>query len=146
MDTQFLGIVIGGFVPAVLFAASGIFNKLGAQSSIGLSAFIFFAGLGGVLSSLPFLFLQGGSVVSLKTSIFPLLMGVTWGLGIGCVTLGMQRFHAPLSRLVPLYNMNTLLVVLVSLFFFAEWKDVQVLKLLIGAIFVVIGGTLVSIA
>lgn len=51
-----------------------------------------------------------------------------------------------MSKLVPFFNMNTLVSVALILWIFAEWQSVNVLKFLIGVIFVVLGGTLVALA
>jgi transporter family protein len=54
------------------------------------------------------------------------------------------KFETPIAKLTPLYNMNTLIVVLLALWIFAEWKEVKVLQLLIGAVLIVMGGVLVA--
>ena len=48
--------------------------------------------------------------------------------------------NSTLSKLAPLYNMNTLVVVLLALVVYAEWRDVHLAKLLAGAALVVLGG------
>jgi len=71
-------------------------------------------------------------------------MGIAWGAGVLLVALAINNYKAPLSVLAPLYNMNTLVTVLGALFIFSEWKDVNVIKLIIGSILIVGGGVLVS--
>ena len=47
-------------------------------------------------------------------------------------------------QLAPLYNMNTMVAVLIGLWAFSEWKELDMLRLLSGVVLIVIGGTLVS--
>jgi hypothetical protein len=60
------------------------------------------------------------------------------------VAFTLTRYSTPISKLVPLYNMNTLVAVCIGLVAFAEWKDVQVPQLIAGSVLVVLGGTLVA--
>jgi uncharacterized membrane protein len=60
------------------------------------------------------------------------------------VELAIARYGTPLAKLAPLYNMNTLVVVILALLFFAEARDVAVPKLITGAVMIVIGGMLVA--
>ena len=43
-----------------------------------------------------------------------------------------------------LYNMNTLVTVIGALLIFSEWKDVPLLRSLLGSVLIVTGGVLVS--
>lgn len=58
--------------------------------------------------------------------------------------MALIRYDAAVSQLAPLYNMNTLVAVLLGLLVFAEFRDVQVLRLAAGALLIVLGGWLVS--
>lgn len=60
------------------------------------------------------------------------------------VAIAYSRFKMPVSKLVPLFNTNTLVAVVLGLLIFNEWKTINSPKLIIGAILVVIGGTLVT--
>lgn len=145
MTPQILGLIIGGLIPSLLFSMNGILNKLSVQTGMGVASFMLFTGIGVALASIPFFFLLPSSLSS-KGVALSLLTGASWGAGIGFVAYAILKYKTPLSQLVPLYNMNTLVVVLLSLLIFAEWKEVAMLKLIIGAILVVVGGTLVASA
>ncbi|MCB9143176.1 MAG: hypothetical protein H6646_12980, partial [Anaerolineales bacterium] len=54
------------------------------------------------------------------------------------------RFDGQISQLVPLYNMNTLVAVLIGLVVLAEWRTVDPRKLAIAAILIVLGGILAA--
>lgn len=72
------------------------------------------------------------------------MVGFLGGIGSVLVSIGIVKYSAPLGKLVPLFNMNTLVTVLLALWLFAEWKEVQVPRLLIGSILIVVGGILVA--
>jgi len=146
MSTSFLGIIVGGLVPLFCFGASGVLNKLAAQANVGVASLLFFTGIGAAAASLPFLLQERMVSFGLKGTLYSFLMGFLWGLGVGFVTFAIQRFQTPYSRLVPIFNMNTLIVVLVTLWLFAEWKEVKTVQLFLGTLFIVIGGTLVALA
>ena len=76
----------------------------------------------------------------------PVIVGaaLTEGLGMIAVVLGLDRYGAPLSKLAPLYNLNTLVVVLLALVFYAESRDVNTMKLLGGASLIMAGAAVVA--
>lgn len=48
------------------------------------------------------------------------------------------------SKLVPLFNMNTLVAVCLGLLVFSEWKNVHVLQLAVASVLIIIGGILAT--
>ena len=81
---------------------------------------------------------------SLKSGLYAALFGVTWGVATGLVAYGLLNFEISISQLAPLYNMNTLVAVLLALIIFSEWKDVNAIKLLCGSALIVGGAVLVA--
>jgi transporter family protein len=71
-------------------------------------------------------------------------MGLSWGSGSVLVAIAINNYKTPLSVLAPLYNMNTLVAVVGALFIFSEWRDVNVVRLIIGSLLIIGGGVLVS--
>ncbi|HRH93775.1 MAG TPA: hypothetical protein PKV72_04575 [Candidatus Peribacteria bacterium] len=143
---EFMGMALGGVLAAVFFGLSGVLSKAAAQAGVGLGPYIILAGAGVVGVGVLFTLLVPGHAVS-RAAVTPSIgVGALWGLGAGLVALSLSKYHVPLSKLVPLYNMNTLVAVLVALWIFAEWEKVHALKLIIGAILVMLGGTLVALA
>jgi transporter family protein len=72
------------------------------------------------------------------------LLGIFWGMGNILVAIALVKFSVPISKLSPIYNINTLVVVLLGLFFFAEWKEVESTKLLLGTCLIIAGSLLVT--
>lgn len=144
MSPSTVGLLVGGALPALLFGMTGLLQKGAARAGVGVGPYLVLVGLGVVATG----FLFGGVFpdrsLSARSGFFAALVGVTWGFGMGFVALALARYGAPLSKLAPLYNMNTLIVALLALVIFAEWREVHGLRLLLGALLVVAGGLLVA--
>lgn len=139
-----LAIIIGGLLPALLFGLTGVLQKASASCGIGTGPYLLMIAAGVGATGLVFCLLAPSQTSSASAYAYSMLTGISWAGGMGLVLIALTRFEAPLSRLVPLYNMNTLVAVTLALIIFAEWKDVQTTKLLCGALLITIGGTLVA--
>lgn len=146
MKPEYLGLIIGGAIPAIMFALSGVLQKVGSNAGIGVGPFLVATGVaivgcGGVLwHQLPARPITSTGVLA------SFGMGITWALGVGCVVYALGKYAVPLAKLVPLYNTNTLFAILLSLAIFAEWQQVHVWKLLAGAILIIVGSILAASA
>lgn len=144
MTAQTAGLLIGGLVPAVLFAFANLSAKAASQAGIGIGAYVVSAGAGVVVAGLLFLLLTGDRAVSPSSGFLAGCVGFGWGIGIGCVVIALNRYGTPIGVLAPLFNMNTLITVLLALWIFSEWQQVKVPQLLLGSAFIVVGGALVA--
>jgi len=144
MTPSYWAMLIGGIIPAVFFGISGAFTKSSNQAGIGTGLYLVCIGLSITLVGICCYLLMPDRNISLRSGFFASLVGMTWAIAAGLVALALTRYGVPVAKLAPLYNMNTLVTVLIGLFLFAEWKDVQALKLLLGTCFVVIGGIIVA--
>jgi uncharacterized membrane protein len=78
------------------------------------------------------------------TALAGIAVGFFWALGSIMVYLGLIK-GADVSRMAPIYNMNTLLVVLGGIVLLRELPDrTATVKVIIGAVLIVAGGILVS--
>lgn len=139
-----LGLLIGGIIPALLFGISGFVQKISTNQNITMGAHLVTIGLGVVSVGVVVCLINNGEVFTFKKVIPSFVIGAAWGLGMFLVTMALVKYNASLSAITPLYNMNTLVTVLVALIFFAEWKDANLTKLLIGTVLIIIGGIFVS--
>lgn len=144
MSAQTVGLLIGGLLPALAYTVSNTLAKSSTQAGIGVGPYLLFIGLGILIVGVVFTYTMPYGSVSLRSGSYSLIMGLFWGIGTGSVALGLSRYHAPLSQIVPIFNMNTLFTVLIALWIFSEWKDVRVPQLLLGSVLIVVGGTLVA--
>jgi uncharacterized membrane protein len=72
-------------------------------------------------------------------------IGLFWALGEVLVFLALTG-NADISKLAPIYNMNTLVTVLLGIALLHELpSQPQLVRVVIGAVLIVIGGILVSV-
>jgi transporter family protein len=144
MSSQTMGIIVGGLLPAVLFGLSGVFAKASTTAGIGIGPYLILLGGSVVAVGACVLLFEPDMTVSVRSGAHAALSGATYGLGAALVVLALLRFGSAISQLAPLYNMNFMVAVLIGLWVFSEWKELDLLRLLSGAVLIVIGGTLVS--
>ena len=144
MTAKTTALLLGGLMPAFIYGGSAIFQKLSTNLGISLAAYLVATGLGIVVVGVVYYFLEGSFSFSAKSGFYAAMFGVTWGVATGLVAYTLLNFEIPISQLVPLYNMNTLVAVLLALVIFSEWKDLQTVKLLSGSILIVAGAVLVA--
>jgi type II secretory pathway pseudopilin PulG len=146
MTSQIIGLFIGGVLPAVFFGLSGIFAKASNLSGIGLGYYLLAIGIAVIIVGLICLILVPGraiSVVGMRDAFFS---GATWAVGAALVAVALVHFNSSISQLVPLYNMNTLVGVVLGLWLFSEWQTLNLFKLITGALLIIIGGGFVALA
>lgn len=144
MSLQALGLIIGGILPALFYGISSVFAKSSTNAGMSVGGHLVFIGMAVSITGLLFNLLLPGNIPSLFAVTSSAMQGGFWALGTGCVVLGLLKYEAPLSKLVPLYNMNTLITAGLALVIFAEWRQVNPGQLLVGAVLIIVGGILVS--
>jgi len=144
MTTKTTALILGGFLPAIIYGGSAILQKMSVNSGISLSAFLIASGVGLTSVGVCYYFFDGSFSVSTRSGIYACVFGATWGVATGLVAYTLLNFEVPISQLVPLYNMNTLIAVLLALIVFSEWKDLNVIKLLVGSCLIVVGAIFVA--
>lgn len=144
MSTKTIALLIGGFLPAFIYGGSAIFQKLSTNIGISISMYLIAVGIGVAVAGIGFYFFDNTIAFSLKASFYAGIFGLTWGVASGFVAYSLLHFKVPISQLVPLYNMNTLVAVVLALLIFSEWKDLHVITLIAGTVLIVIGAILVA--
>lgn len=87
---------------------------------------------------------QAGIALTLPVLFFGIMQGFLWGTGMICTFLAFSG-GADASKLVPIYNTNTLVSVFLGLIFLHELPAPdQRIKVISGALLIVIGSILVS--
>jgi hypothetical protein len=141
-----LGILIGGLAPALLFGLFAVFTKASSQHLLATSPYLVILGLAitavGALSA-PVLG-TGLSTLTAKGIGLGVIAGLFWGVAMLLVSFALLKLHTPISVLAPLYNMNTLVAVVLGLWIFSEWREAQVVPLIAGAILITAGGIIVA--
>lgn len=144
MASNFVGLIVGGLLPALFYGISSVFAKSSTNAGMTVGGHLFVIGIAVSMTGVLFNVLLPGNIPSLVAIASSSMQGIFWGLGTGCVVLGLIKYQVPLAKLVPLYNMNTLVTSGLALVLFSEWRAVNPLQLLVGAGLIVAGGILVS--
>jgi len=139
-----------GLLAAVSFAIAGLAAKVALNKDyMGLdvrtAAVLTALGVSAVF--IAFYFLSGGvKAVSLSPTAAAagIAIGLFWALGQILIFTALLR-GADAARMAPIYNMNTLLVVVFGIILLHEIPDkTQTLRVVVGAILIVAGGILVG--
>lgn len=144
MHKSTLALLVGGLLPAALFGLSGVFQKTSTRAGIGTGPYLVVIGLVVVLAGALLTAVQRDVTVNPVSAAHAAAYAVLWAAGMASIATAVGRYDGQISQLVPLYNMNTLVAVLVGLVALGEWRDVQPGRLLLGAALIVAGGVLAA--
>lgn len=144
MKYPLAGIIIGGLIPALFFGFSGLFQKLATRAGISLGIYVMTLGAAVVVTGAVIWFFLPQHEFNARALSFAAITGSCWSLGMVGLAIGIARHNVPASVLIPLANMNTLVGVLLVMIVFSEWRDVNLVKLLTGALLITAGGVIVS--
>jgi glucose uptake protein GlcU len=144
MNSNYIGMIVGGIVPAVIFGLGGIFVKASNQEGISINYLILFSGMGALSISILAFMLFGEKSMSVKSCIYAFLVGATWALGVFLVTMALIKYNTPMSIISPLNCTACFVTVLLALIIFSEWKNLHIIRLVVGTVLIVVGAILVS--
>jgi drug/metabolite transporter (DMT)-like permease len=144
MNSRYLPLIVGGFIPAILYGVAGIFQKLSARQGAPPSTYLITFGLATVLAGLVFRQVLPGNASPIRSVLSAGLAGLSFAVGAGLVSVALIRYAAAISQLAALFNMNTLITVVLGLVLFAEYRSLGVPRLLLGTALILAGGWLVS--
>ena len=142
MNNHSLSILIGGVAAAILLGISGVFQK--SAQGISQGPYLIVVGLVITLVGGVWWWATRASEWSLPAIGYSALFALFWALATGCIAIGISRYGGNISQLAPLYNMNTLVAVLIGLTIMGESKTVHPLPICIGAVLIVAGGILAA--
>jgi uncharacterized membrane protein len=144
MSFEIKTLLIGGVLPAILYGVTGVFQKLSARAEGGPAMYLICLGAGTVLVGVVLQFLLPEQSLSFRPISFALAAGLSFSLGAGLISLALLNYQAAISQLSPLYNMNVLVTVVVGLALFAEYQNIDILRLVGGTVLIIAGGLLVA--
>ena len=129
----------GGYIVVVKVATSD--QYLGLSSK--WSAILMYEGIGLVFAIYCLLAKDGKSNLNNQSIVTGISSGVLWALGMVFSLLALKA-GADVSKLVPIYNCNTLVAVLLGIIFLGEISNLaSISRVIIGSILIIIGGILV---
>ncbi len=138
------GIIIGGFMPAIMLGLFSIFQKLGAQQGVGPNLFIFIGGITIAIVGYILTKTMKSGKFSTRSIIWSLLSGTCWAVATACVSYAVFKYNTPMSKLSPVFNSNTLTTVILGMILLGEWREMKIARVLIGAILIIAGAIIVS--
>ena len=138
--------IIYGLIAAFFFALNTILYKVAQQKGNFSSNYgIFMFGIGVVIVSVVFFLSKPSFEFEWKYSSLAIIAGAVWAIGMIMVAIALSQ-KADVARLAPIYNINTILAVLMGVIFLHEIPDAtQMFRVIVGAILIVIGAILVSV-
>ena len=136
------GEIILGLLAAISFTLHAILLKASKNIPLGISIVLLSTGI--LLSALTtYLLLYKQEIANFNlTYLLPFLSGVLWFCGTFSIYYGIKK-DLNLSMMAPIYNLNTLFVVILSLIIFKE--NVAAWKVITAAILVTIAAILLSL-
>jgi drug/metabolite transporter (DMT)-like permease len=144
VSKHLVGLLIGGVLPIIFYGVGGVLQKTSTQNGIGTALYILCSAIGALIAGIIIYAVIPDKTISFKSGGYAFTIGILWAFGLSAVAIALFKYNVPLSKLAPIYNMNTLLTVVLGLIVYSEWKEVNVIKLLIGAVLVMVGGVLVA--
>ncbi|MDA1209180.1 MAG: hypothetical protein O2904_04090 [bacterium] len=139
-----MGLIIGGLMPAVVYGFTNVFVKMSVKEGISPPMYVMAAGVGIIIAGAASLLFHTDMSISSRSASYAATAGFLWGAASFGVAYALQVYNSPIAKLVPLFNMNTLVAVLLGMWLFAEWKGVNSSQLILGSVLIVVGGTLVA--
>lgn len=144
MQNKTLALLLGGVVPAFLFGISGVLQKTSNRAGIGTGPYLIFAGLAVLITGVIFAAVQQDLTLNRASALQTCLFGGLWALGSAAIACSLGRYGGQISQLVPLYNMNTLVAVVVGLVMLSEWRTVDLTRLGMATVLTIAGGVLAA--
>ncbi|MBL7055186.1 EamA family transporter [Candidatus Woesearchaeota archaeon] len=139
--------VIYGLIASLCFGINAVIYKVAATRGQGINPYlgVFSVGLGVFLFfSLVYLIKSPKFIPNWTGLTLALIAGIVWAAGFLMITLAIAN-KADISRLAPIYNTNTLIAVLLGMIFLKELPaGSEIIKVISGAVLIVIGAVLVS--
>lgn len=144
MSNNTLALLTGGLLPAVCFGLSGAVQKVTTKAGIGTGMYLIVVGVVVVVVGLIVTAVERDVTLNRASGGYAALFGLLWAAGIASIAVALGRYGGQISQLVPIYNTNTLVAVLVGLVALGEWQTVQPGRLLLAAAFIIGGGVLAA--
>jgi uncharacterized membrane protein len=140
--------IIYGLLASVFFGVNTVIYKYAATKGHGLNPYVgvFSFGIGVFLFFAIFYFIKMPKFAPINWAGLglALIAGAIWAAGMLMVAIAISQ-KGDISKLAPLYNTNTLIAVLLGIIFLKELPAAsEMLKVIAGAVLVVIGAVLVS--
>jgi hypothetical protein len=144
MSSQTLGYVVGGILPALFLGIYSVLQKASTKQGISPGMLMVIMGVNIIVVGLVYCFISKEFTVSIRSGSFASLTGIIWGIATVLIAIALSKYNVAISKLVPLFNMNTLVAVCLGLLVFSEWENINVWQLIVASVLIIIGGVLAT--
>jgi len=144
MTDKQLSLLIGGFIPAVLFGVGATLQKVINKENMGTGPYLM--GLGATIFACGALYSlwDRDFAITSRNAALIFVFGVMWSVAMVCIVIAIKRYNGQIGQIVSIYNTNTLVTVVLGLVLLSEWKNVNPWRLLAAAVLTTIGGVLAA--
>ncbi|MBN2012432.1 hypothetical protein JW960_24095 [candidate division KSB1 bacterium] len=139
MSPKLIAILFGGLIHAVLFATTGIFQKLSAKA--GLSPGYILIGVGATIIATGILYnLYDGEIAYNTTGMgYAVLFGFAWAIAICMINIVLFKYNGNISRLAPLHSLSIIIAAVLALIILRESDNINTLRIIIAEVIISIG-------
>ena len=138
--------VFYGIVAAICFGVNTILYKIASQKgnfSPAFGSLVF--GIGILIAFLVYFFAKPALQFEWKSTTLAIVAGIIWAIGFLAIAIAISQ-KGEVARLAPLYNANTIIAVVLGIVLLKEVPDMsQMVRVIAGAVMIVIGAVLVSV-
>lgn len=137
-------VLVGGLLPAFLFGISAIFQKAALQSGVGPGSYMVLDGIIFIMVGLILRAALGEPDFGGRGIPVALIGGLLFALASGAISFALRQWAAPISLIAPITVISSLVTVIAGFAVFREYEGIDALRLLAGAVLVVVGAALVA--
>ena len=135
-----------GIIAAICFGVNTIIFKIAMQRgnlNPAYASFIF--GIGILITFVFYYFTKPNLQFEWKSTTLAVAAGMIWAIGFLAIAIAISQ-KGEVAKLAPLYNANTIIAVILGIILLKEVPDMsQMIRVIIGAVMIVIGAVLVSV-
>jgi transporter family protein len=139
-------VLIGGIAPAVCLGLGTVLMRGSIAGGATIPLYLAVVGSTVALVGWAAIGWSGWPPTSVRGIGLAVAMGLSWSTAIACMAYGFGTLKLPVAVVAPLSNSNALVAVLVGALVFAEWRDLQIAKVICGTLLICAGATTVALA
>jgi len=139
-----MGVLLGGLLPALCFGTSNVLMKVAARAGVGPGPYVLSLALGVALYGVFAAWTQPERLATVPGIVVSILVGAVWALGMALIQVALTRYQAAISQITPLHMLNIVVPISLGFVLFAESRDLDPTRLVIGAILIAAGAVLVA--
>jgi uncharacterized membrane protein len=147
MPKPYSALLVGGVLPACLWAITAMLQKLSAQHQLGPGPFLAVFGTMVLTVGLALSVAQRDiGELSWAGLRYAMASGLAYAIATGLISYALLSFGIPISKLAPVLGCNVLVTVLLGIVLLGEGTELNAWKAIGGTVVVMLGLALVTSA